>query len=170
MTCPWSCACDPPTPLIKVASNTRPYSKLGGTPLNGREEGGGRSVLYLTDLWPGAIWSKKGRFSWECLNIFAIGCSYSMHCSWWQAVKMTFFAHCPSVSLSAGMSALTWLPTTHCNQFFFVYFILFFPSLHSWSVFKNSRLWTEKVLTIWLEYVSIININQFWLIGLHQYI
>ena len=134
-------------------------------------EGGGRSVLYLTGLWPGAIWSKKGRFSWECLNIFAIGCSYSMHCSWWQAVKMTFFAHCPSVSLSAGMSALTGLPTTHCNQFFFVYFILFFfVSLHSWSVFKNSRLWTEKVLTIWLEYVSIININQFWLIRLHQYI
>ena len=25
-------------------------------------EGGGRSVLYLTDLWSGAIWSKKGRF------------------------------------------------------------------------------------------------------------
>ena len=24
--------------------------------------GRGRSVLYLTDLWPGAIWSKKGRF------------------------------------------------------------------------------------------------------------
>ena len=23
---------------------------------------GGRSVLYLTDLWPWAIWSKKGRF------------------------------------------------------------------------------------------------------------
>ena len=30
----------PPPPLIKVASNTRPYSKLGGTTLNGREEGG----------------------------------------------------------------------------------------------------------------------------------
>ena len=30
----------PPPYLIKVASNTRPYSKLGGTALNGREEGG----------------------------------------------------------------------------------------------------------------------------------
>ena len=30
----------PPPPLIKVASNTKPYSKLGGTTLNGREEGG----------------------------------------------------------------------------------------------------------------------------------
>ena len=29
----------PPPPLIKVASNTRPCSKLGGTTLNGREEG-----------------------------------------------------------------------------------------------------------------------------------
>ena len=30
----------PPPPLIKVASNTRPCSQLGGTTLNGREEGG----------------------------------------------------------------------------------------------------------------------------------
>ena len=29
-----------PPSLIKVVSNTRPYSKLGGTTLNGREEGG----------------------------------------------------------------------------------------------------------------------------------
>ena len=29
----------PPPPLIEVASNTTPYSKLGGTTLNGREEG-----------------------------------------------------------------------------------------------------------------------------------
>ena len=40
MACPWSCACDPPPPLIKVASNARPYSKLGGKTLNRREEGG----------------------------------------------------------------------------------------------------------------------------------
>ena len=37
-------------------------------------EGGGRSVLYLTDLWLAAIWSKEGCFSSECLNIFATGC------------------------------------------------------------------------------------------------
>ena len=30
----------PPPPLIKIASNTRPCSKLGGTTFNGREEGG----------------------------------------------------------------------------------------------------------------------------------
>ena len=29
----------PPPPLIKVASNTRPCSKLGGTTLQRREEG-----------------------------------------------------------------------------------------------------------------------------------
>ena len=30
----------PTPPLIRVASNTRPCSKLGGTTLNGKEEGG----------------------------------------------------------------------------------------------------------------------------------
>ena len=34
------CACDLPPPLIKVNSNTRSCSKLGGTTLNEREEGG----------------------------------------------------------------------------------------------------------------------------------
>ena len=33
-------------------------------------EGGGRSVLYLTDLWPGAIWSKKGCFFGESVSTF----------------------------------------------------------------------------------------------------
>ena len=46
-------------PLIKVASNTRPGSKRGGTTLNGREEGG---HCYISQTWPAAIWSKKGRF------------------------------------------------------------------------------------------------------------
>ena len=45
----------PSPPLIKVASITRPYSKLGGT--EWREE--------------------KVDFSWKCLNIFATGCSTS---------------------------------------------------------------------------------------------
>ena len=40
MVCPWSCACDPPPPLIKAASNRRPCSRLGGTSWNGRVEGG----------------------------------------------------------------------------------------------------------------------------------
>ena len=39
----------PPPPLIKVASNTRPYSKLGGTTLNGREEGGQYYILQTCD-------------------------------------------------------------------------------------------------------------------------
>ena len=37
MACPWSCAFDPSPPLIKVAGNTRPCSKLSGTTLNGGE-------------------------------------------------------------------------------------------------------------------------------------
>ena len=36
----YSCAFDPPPPLIKAASNARPCSKLGGTTLNERERGG----------------------------------------------------------------------------------------------------------------------------------
>ena len=40
MVCPWSCACDPPPPLIKAASNRKPCSRLGGTSWNGRVEGG----------------------------------------------------------------------------------------------------------------------------------
>ena len=37
IACPWSCACDPPPPLIKVASNTIACSKLGGTTFDGGE-------------------------------------------------------------------------------------------------------------------------------------
>ena len=37
IACPWSCACKPPSPLIKVASNTRPCSKLSGTIFDGGE-------------------------------------------------------------------------------------------------------------------------------------
>ena len=37
----------PPPSLIKVASNRRPYSKLGGTTLNGREEGG-QYYIYIS--------------------------------------------------------------------------------------------------------------------------
>ena len=55
----------PPPTLIKVASNTRPCSKLGGRTLNG-----GRS----SDLKHERLF-----FSRECLNIFATGCS--SHCN-----------------------------------------------------------------------------------------
>ena len=73
MACPWSCACDPPPPLIKVASNTRPYSKLGGTTLNGREEGGQCYILQTCDQE--RFETRKVVFPWECLIIFATGCS-----------------------------------------------------------------------------------------------
>ena len=64
----------PPPPLIKVASNTRPYSKLGGTTLNGREEGGQYYILQTCDQE--RFEARKVVFPWECLIIFATGCSY----------------------------------------------------------------------------------------------
>ena len=65
----------PPPPLIKVASNRRPYSKLGGTTLDGRKEGGQYYISQTFDQEPFA--ARKVVFSWECLNIFATGCSFS---------------------------------------------------------------------------------------------
>ena len=63
----------PPPPFIKVTSNTRPYSKLGGTTLNGREEG---SQYYISQTCNQQRFeARKVVFSWECLNIFATGCS-----------------------------------------------------------------------------------------------
>ena len=64
----------PPPPLIKVASNTRPYSKLGGTTLNGREEEGGQYDISQT-CDQERFEARKVVFSWECLNIFGFGCS-----------------------------------------------------------------------------------------------
>ena len=63
----------PPPPLIKVVSNTRPYSKLRGTTLNGREEGGQYYILQTCDQEP--FEGRKVVFPWECLIIFATGCS-----------------------------------------------------------------------------------------------
>ena len=84
----------PPPPLIKVASNTRPYSKLGGTTLNGREEGGQYYILQTCDQE--RFEARKVVFPWECLIIFATGCSISL--PEWQAVKMIFFAPWHGVS------------------------------------------------------------------------
>ena len=63
----------PPPPLIKVASNTRPYSKRGGTTLNGREEGGQYYILQTFDQE--RFEARRIVFPWECLIIFATGCS-----------------------------------------------------------------------------------------------
>ena len=62
----------PPPPLINFASNTRPYSKLGGTTLNGREEGGQYYILQTCDQE--RFEARKVVFPWECLIIFATGC------------------------------------------------------------------------------------------------
>ena len=57
----------PSPPLIKVASNTRPCSKLGGTTQNGGEEGG---EFISTDVWLAVIWSRKGCFFVEVSQHF----------------------------------------------------------------------------------------------------
>ena len=63
----------PPPHLIKVASNTRPYSKPGGTTLNGREKGGQYYIIQTCDQE--RFEARKVVFPWECLIIFATGCS-----------------------------------------------------------------------------------------------
>ena len=65
-----------PPPLIKVASNTRPCSKLGGTTFNGREEGGQYYISQTCDQQ--RFEARKVVFSWECLNIFVTGCSWCL--------------------------------------------------------------------------------------------
>ena len=62
----------PPPPLIKVASNTRPYSKRGGTTLNWREEGGQYYMLQTCDQE--RFEARKVVFPRECFIIFATGC------------------------------------------------------------------------------------------------
>ena len=68
--CLWS----PLHPLSKLLSNTRPYSKLGGTTFNGREEGGQYYISQTCDQE--RFDAKTVVFSWECLNIFATGCPF----------------------------------------------------------------------------------------------
>ena len=59
-------------PLIKVASNTRPGSKLGGTTLNGREDWG--SQCYISQTYDQQQFeARKVVFSWAYLDIFATG-------------------------------------------------------------------------------------------------
>ena len=67
----------PPPPLIKVASNTRPYSKREGTTLNWREEGGQYYILQTCDQE--RFEARKVVFPWECFIIFATGCSSFYH-------------------------------------------------------------------------------------------
>ena len=64
-------------PLIKVASNTRPCSKLGRTTLNGREEGGQCYISQTSDQL--RFEAREVVFSLECLKNFATGCSFSVN-------------------------------------------------------------------------------------------
>ena len=99
----------PPPLLIKVASSTRPCSKLGGTTLNGREEGGQYYISQTCDQE--RFEARKAVFSWECFNIFATGCTYSL--PEWRAVKLTFFAPCITHVSNLGEFAFTLGSKTH---------------------------------------------------------
>ena len=68
----WSCACDSPYPLIKVASDAKPYYKLQPTTLNGGEGG---VVYFINDMyywW--RIFVRRAAFQSKCLDNFATSC------------------------------------------------------------------------------------------------
>ena len=132
----------PPPPLIKVASNTRPYSKLGGTTLNGREEGGQYYILQTCDQE--RFEARKVVFPWECLIIFAAVCSFSL--PEWQAVKMTFFAtwhHSRKLKGAVFISFMTFHKKT--DIFYFSFSLHQTPFCLSVSLITCSKLQIGKV-------------------------
>ena len=65
----------PPTPLIKVASDAKPYYKLQPTTLNGGEGG---VVYFINDMYYWRrIFVRRAAFQSKCLNNFATSCSSS---------------------------------------------------------------------------------------------
>ena len=69
----------PPPPHIKVASNTRPGSKLGGTTLNGREKGGQYYISQTCD--------QEG---FEARKVVFVGVSQHF-CNWLQLQSKRFW-------------------------------------------------------------------------------
>ena len=59
--------------VIKVVSSTRPCSKLGGTTLNGRKEGGQYHISQTCDSQ--RFEARKVVLWSECLKMFSTGCS-----------------------------------------------------------------------------------------------
>ena len=80
----------PPPPLIKVASNTRPGSKLGGTTLNGREEGG---QYYISHTCDQERFEARKAIVWECLNIFATGYQLSVQTALKLPISLKLFPY-----------------------------------------------------------------------------
>ena len=73
------CLCSPLHPLSKLlAIQDVPCSKFGGTTLNGREEGGQHYISQTCNQQ--RFQARKVVFWWECLNIFATGCSGTHPC------------------------------------------------------------------------------------------
>ena len=63
----------PPPPISKLIAIQEHAQQTRRN--NFERRGGGRYVIYPTDMWLAVIWSKKGCFLSECLNIFATVCS-----------------------------------------------------------------------------------------------
>ena len=70
IACPWSCACNPPPPLSKLpAIQDHAQNLVEQFSMEGR----GRGLLFLTDVWLAAIWSKKG---WIFVGVSQHFCSW----------------------------------------------------------------------------------------------
>ena len=74
-------------PLSKLLAVQKPCSKLGGTTLNGREEGGQYYISQTCDQE--RLEARKVIFSWECFDSFATGCSFIWHCYWKFMLRIT---------------------------------------------------------------------------------
>ena len=76
-----------PTPLIKVASDAKPYYKLQPTTLNGGEGG---VVYFINDMYYWRrIFVRRAAFQSKCLNNFATSCLSAF----------TLYGHCVSLSI-----------------------------------------------------------------------
>ena len=77
----------PPTPLIKVASDAKPYYKLQPTTLNGGEGG---VVYFINDMYYWRrIFVRRAAFQSKSLNNFATSCLSAF----------TLYGHCVSLSI-----------------------------------------------------------------------
>ena len=158
MACPWSCACDPPPPLIKVASNTRPYSKLGGTTLNGREEEGQYYISQTCDQE--RFEARKVVFSWECLNISATG--YSKPPESW-SLNWFMVSHERVKWMVNGITELR-VPILASLNFFRRFLITAW-----WSPFHGSLTWDFTWVYIHLCGYSLLIITSFAFLAIRSF-
>ena len=124
----------PPPPLIKVASNTRPCSKLGGTTLNRREEGGQYYISQTCDQqWFEATFLQP---------VVAVRVGLKLRASELQ-VHLTAMLPLQYVSHSAVFAKSAW-----CCTFLLLDFCRFFWNLRTSSVTKwGSSIFRKRGVT-----------------------